>query len=53
MATYIGDKITDADVARVAEFEARMDPNDRDAAALLDEMKAQLKKVGQLLKKIG
>jgi hypothetical protein len=45
MAAYVGDKITEADAARVAEFEARVDPNDREAVALLDEMKAQLKKV--------
>ncbi|KIZ07316.1 hypothetical protein MNEG_0625 [Monoraphidium neglectum] len=45
MAAYVGDKITEADAARVAEFEARVDPNDREAVALLDEMKAQLKKL--------
>ncbi|KAI8476562.1 MAG: hypothetical protein J3K34DRAFT_241572, partial [Monoraphidium minutum] len=45
MAAYVGDKVTDADAARLAEFEARADPNDREAAALLDEMRSQLKKL--------
>jgi len=45
MAAYIGDKITDEDAARIARFEGEVDPNDHEAGALLDEMKAQLKKV--------
>jgi hypothetical protein len=47
MAAYVGDKISEADAQKVAEFEARVDPADRDAVALLDEMKGQLKKVGR------
>lgn len=45
MAAYIGDKLTEADAEKIAEFEARVDPNDGEAVALLGEMKAQLKKV--------
>jgi hypothetical protein len=45
MAAYVGDKVGDADAARIADFEARLDPSDREGAALLEEMRAQLKKV--------
>jgi hypothetical protein len=44
MAAYVGDKLTDADAARVAEFEARADPGDPQSAALLQEMRATLNK---------
>jgi hypothetical protein len=53
MAAYVGDKVGDADAARLAEFEARLDPADAKGAALLEEMRAQLKKVGGGLGGLG
>ncbi|PRW57736.1 hypothetical protein C2E21_3641 [Chlorella sorokiniana] len=49
MASYIGDK-AEASAAKLREFEKRADPNDRNAQALLDEMRQHIKKLEEMRK---
>ncbi|KAI3425858.1 hypothetical protein D9Q98_007832 [Chlorella vulgaris] len=48
MAGYIGNKFTQQDSDRLKEFEKRADPKDRNAQALLDEMRQHIKKASSL-----
>ncbi|KAL4436801.1 hypothetical protein ABPG75_003940 [Micractinium tetrahymenae] len=50
MAPYIGNKFTEQDSAKLKEFEKRADPNDRNAQALLDEMRQHIKKLEEMRK---
>eukprot|EP00878_Enallax_costatus_P017447 GHUV01018327.1.p1 GENE.GHUV01018327.1~~GHUV01018327.1.p1 ORF type:complete len:108 (+),score=38.66 GHUV01018327.1:457-780(+) len=48
MSGYIGEKITDEDAQKLADFERQADPNDKEQQALLEEMRHHLKKLQDL-----
>eukprot|EP00884_Botryococcus_braunii_P022702 jgi/Botrbrau1/9115/Bobra.0305s0019.1 len=50
MATYIGNKFGQDDIDRVATFQQRSDPNDRQQQNLLEEMRAHIKKLEEMRK---
>ncbi|KAK9829440.1 hypothetical protein WJX72_005885 [[Myrmecia] bisecta] len=50
MATYIGNKFGRADSERLADFQKRADPSDRQQQALLEEMRAHVKKLEEMRK---
>eukprot|EP00877_Chromochloris_zofingiensis_P011522 jgi/Chrzof1/6623/Cz19g03040.t1 len=50
MGTYIGNKLTQEDAEKLADFEKRANPNDKEQQALLDEMRQQLKKLQDIKK---
>lgn len=50
MSSYVGNKFGQQDVDKMREFEKRADPNDKNAQALLDEMRTHLKKLEDMRK---
>ncbi|KAI8102684.1 hypothetical protein M9434_005483 [Picochlorum sp. BPE23] len=50
MASYVGNSFGDQDVDKLKEFEKRVDPNDKTAQTLLDEMRQHIKKLEDMRK---
>merc|ERR1719183_2921527 len=50
MAQYVGNQFNDSDVDKLKEFERRVDPNDKNAQNLLDEMRQHVKKLEDMRK---
>eukprot|EP00890_Picochlorum_soloecismus_P006127 jgi/Picsp_1/6515/NSC_03859-R1_protein len=50
MTTYVGDKFGDKDVEKLKDFEKRVDPNDKNAQTLLEEMRQHIKKLEDMRK---
>ncbi|KAL3152789.1 hypothetical protein ABBQ38_012373 [Trebouxia sp. C0009 RCD-2024] len=50
MANYIGSKFGQADHAKLADYQERVDPNDKQAQNLLEEMRAHIKKLEEMRK---
>ncbi|BDA40818.1 hypothetical protein COCOBI_01-4720 [Coccomyxa sp. Obi] len=50
MATYIGNKVGKDDHDKLADYERRANPNDKGQQALLEEMRAHLKKLEEMRK---
>ncbi|KAL0044053.1 hypothetical protein WJX82_006009 [Trebouxia sp. C0006] len=50
MATYVGNKFGQADHEKLADYQKRADPNDKQAQTLLDEMRAHIKKLEEMRK---
>ncbi|KAL6780997.1 hypothetical protein ACKKBG_A09345 [Auxenochlorella protothecoides x Auxenochlorella symbiontica] len=50
MSTYVGNKFGQPDTDKLKEFEKRTDPNDKNAQALLEEMRQHIKKLEDMRK---